>query len=484
MNDGIKNTKNKLRTTINVLIALMLSTVCFGQRIDSIFDKINPQKFSAAIEKKVSKLEDRIIIKSEKTLRRLQNQEIKIYRKQLATKDSLIAKAKLAEIETKYAEMKMKLSGPAPIPSVSVKKYIGHLDSISTAVKFLDQNGNSMKSTISGVGSLEGRMQQSEEIKKFVLERREQLKQQLGQLGSLKELKRFNKEVYYYSEQLKQWKQILNDPEKVEKKVIELLSKTKLFQDFMQKNSMLSVLFPMPGNLNDPAYQVSTAGLQTRVQVNNLLQQQIAVGGPNALTQLRQNFQQAQSQLQQLKDKINRYGNGNSDDVLPEGFKPNNQKTKSFFKRLEVGTNIQSQKGSRFFPITSDLGFSLGYKLNDKSIIGVGASYKLGWGNNWNDIKITQEGAGIRSYIDWRLKGSFWISGGYEMNYRTVFNNVAQLQNLNAWQQSGMVGLSKIVNIKNKFFKKTKLQLLWDFLSYRQLPRTQPIIFRVGYSLN
>ena len=51
-----------------------------------------------------------------------------------------------------------------------------------------------------------------------------------------------------------------------------------------------------------------------------------------------------------------------------------------------------------------------------------------------------------------------------------------------AWQQSGLLGLSKVLDVKNKYFKKTKLQLLWDFLSYQQAPRTQPVVFRIGYA--
>jgi hypothetical protein len=51
-----------------------------------------------------------------------------------------------------------------------------------------------------------------------------------------------------------------------------------------------------------------------------------------------------------------------------------------------------------------------------------------------------------------------------------------------SWQQSGLIGLSKIISVKTKFFKKTRLQLLWDFLSYEQVPKAQPIKFRVVYN--
>jgi hypothetical protein len=53
------------------------------------------------------------------------------------------------------------------------------------------------------------------------------------------------------------------------------------------------------------------------------------------------------------------------------------------------------------------LGLSVGYKLNDKSIIGIGASYKIGWGSSWKNISITNQGVGLRSFIDWQLKGAF-----------------------------------------------------------------------------
>src|SRR5204862_8250858 len=103
-------------------------------------------------------------------------------------------------------------------------------------------------------------------------------------------------------------------------------------------------------------------------QVNDLIQQQIASGGPNAMSQFRQNMQDAQSQLSSIKNKISQLGGGSSDMEMPEGFKPNNQKTKSFWNRLELGTNTQSQKANGYFPNITDFGLSLGYKLNDKSI--------------------------------------------------------------------------------------------------------------------
>jgi hypothetical protein len=53
---------------------------------------------------------------------------------------------------------------------------------------------------------------------------------------------------------------------------------------------------------------------------------------------------------------------------------------------------------------------------------------------------------------------------------------------LQYWTRSGLIGLSKTVSMKSRVFKKAQLQLLWDFLSYQQVPQTQPLVFRIGYT--
>jgi hypothetical protein len=123
---------------------------------------------------------------------------------------------------------------------------------------------------------------------------------------------------------------------------------------------------------------------------------------------------------------------------------------------------------------------SAGYKLNDKSIIGIGASYKLGLGQSWQNINITHQGAGLRTFVDFKLKGNFWISGGGELNYRNEFRRIEVLKNMNAWQQSALLGISKKYKAGKKF--KGNAQVLYDFLWKQQQPRTQAVVFRVGYN--
>jgi hypothetical protein len=129
------------------------------------------------------------------------------------------------------------------------------------------------------------------------------------------------------------------------------------------------------------------------------------------------------------------------------------------------------------------MGLSIGYRLNSRGTVGIGGSYKLGWGQSINHMKLSSQGASLRSFLDFQLKKSFYLSGGYELNYQQAFTSLSQLSAVSDWTRSGLVGISKIVSLKGRLLKKTKVQLLWDFLSYSQLPKTNPFKFRVGYDL-
>ncbi len=369
--------------------------------------------------------------------------------------------------------------------------YIPGLDTLIGSLTFIQQ-GKAVTGKLTGVMNkvpgLETELKKTAAVQKL-LQQRQQL---LGSLskkiklpaGWNRQLQLAGKQAYYWQAQLNEYKAALKDYKKAEQKLMQLLTSSKKFKEFMSRNSRLAGLLRLPASTADPAaLQASLAGLQTRAQVTALLQQQ--AGSPAALGQLQQNLQGAQQQLSSIQNQALQYlpftATNNSDDIMPRGFIPNTQKTKTFLQRIELGSNLQSQKGNSLLPVTTDVGISAGYKLNDKSIIGLGASYKLGWGPNIRNIQLSHEGLGLRSFIDWKLKGSFWLSGGYEGNYLHSFNSIAQLRQYSSWQQSGLLGVSKQLSLKTKFFKQTRLQLLWDFLSYQQVPRAQPLLFRVGY---
>lgn len=441
--------------------------------------------YLSELSTRMSRMEDRLNRKSGKTLYALKKEDEKL-RRRLSRLDSNKAVQVFASAHEKYKALEQKLQTPG-----GASGYIPLLDSLKTSLRFLEcypnllkginNNEGQLSGAMSHIGKLETEVQKAEAIKTFLKERKQYLQQQLQDLGFDRELRRINKQAYYYVAQVREYKELLNDPSKIERKALEMLSKTKAFQDFMKKHSQLASLFRLPG---DEPSAASLQGLQTRASVSALIQERIGSGGANAEALVRENIQAAQAQLSKLKNKAVALGQGSignaGDGELPD-FKPNSQKTKPFLQRLEFGTNLQTQKGSHYFPITSDIGLSIAYKLNDKGILGIGASYKLGLGTGWNNISLTNQGMGLRSFIDYKLRGSLFISGGYEQNYRSSFRSFDQLKAYSAWQTSGLLGLSKKYKVSKEI--KGEVKLLWDFLSYQQIPQTQAILFRIGYSL-
>ncbi len=448
------------------------------------------------LQQKYEKMNATVEKQSQKMLVRMRRKEAKL-QKQLERKDSAAAQPLFAGSDDRYKQLQAKLSAPYDsTQGFPLTEYLPGVDSLQTALRFLTSAGATLPAgklaAITKAGDelkgLQDRLQKANDIEAFVKQRERQLKEQLQGSPFTRQLRSINKEAFYYSQRVREYKEMLSNKEKTEQKLLGAVRESPLFQSFMKRNSCLAKLFPAPANYGTPE---ALAGLQTRAAVQQGLQQRFgalpasspeALEGGGANSYLQQQMQAAQTQLSQLKDRMSRLGvsGGSSDMTLPD-FKPNTQHTKSFLQRIEYGMNVQSEKSHSIIPATTDLAFTAGYKLNDKSTIGLGVSCRMGWGREGiRHITLTNEGVGLRSYVDIRAKGNIWLTGGYEMNYMQSFQKYQQLKDLSGWQRSGLVGLTKKYKVGKK---ENNLQLLWDFLSYQQIPRTPALKVRVGVKL-
>jgi len=368
----------------------------------------------------------------------------------------------------------------------NLNNYIPHLDSLKTSLKFLDSKSITDKlnttNALKSVTDLQNKLNYTNAIEQVLKDKQQQYKALLSRYTDIpnrlkKSLNNYTEKIYYYKQQINEYKELFKDYDKLQSKAFSLIKELPAFQEFMQKNSFLASIFRIdnPTDINDP----SLAGLQRRTEVEAQIQNQITSGGPNAQNIVQQNMQQAKEALSKLKDKLQQQGE--SADLDMPNFKPNTQKTKTFWKRLEYGFNLQNTGGNSLLPNMSDIGLTVGYKLNDKSAIGIGTSYKLGLGTGLDNIKLTSEGVGLRSYIDYKIKNSWYMSGGYEQNYLSRFNSIEQLKDKTAWQQSALIGVTKKYSLRKKV--KGNIQLLYDIL-YQQHAITKPLVFRLGYNFN
>nr|WP_307735023.1 hypothetical protein [Chitinophaga nivalis] len=443
-----------------------------------------PAKYLSEVNSKTRQLNKQLDKRSQKALARFVAQEKRMQQKMLKI-DSLAAKNIFTRSIDSLGNMKARMKGKlAKVPLVGGGGYNGYIDSLQQSLSFLKGSNDllgqakGMKDKLGGatkqVQALQDKLKEAEMIKAYIRERKQQLKEQLSQFSGFgKDLQKMNKEAYYYAQQVKEYKEVFKDRKKAEKKAMEILKKVPAYNDFIQKNSQIASLFNLQGG--GSASPESLEGLQTRSQVEQLIQQRLGGGGPNAGSGVSQQMAAARSKFEELKSKFPDLDNAAD---MPN-FKPNDMKTKSFLQRLEFGSNIQFQRSNKFFPSTSDLAGQVAYKFHKNGSVGVGMSYKLGMGTGFDNIRFTSQGMGIRSFVDWKLKGTFFLSGGYEQNYQPNYATLADGAG-QPWTQSALLGISKKYKISSKM--KGNMMVLFDFLYNQHVPRTDPVKVRMGYN--
>ena len=468
-----------------------------AQTIDSSAGKAIsfPGHWIRKLQSRIAGLNQQLTNQGEQYLRLMAAQERSMQQK-LSQVDLRGAQSLFGSSARQYTNLAQTLKTDTGSHSTALSgTYQPYLDSLHGSLAYLRQhpallNGSSvglaqLQKVSSQLQAYEARMQDADRIKTYLQQRKQQIANYITQHTNLQVLlaKRYagiNRQVYYYSQQLRQYQEIWNKPDLIEQQALALLNRLPDFQRFMKNHSSLGSLFQVPGSYASPK---ALAGMQTKDAVAAQVQGKISAGGAAGLSAFQSNLQSAQSSLDAYKTKLSALGAGNGDADLPD-FKPNDQHTKTFWRRLEYGVNFQTTRTDYYFPTVSDLGLSLGYKLGHDNIIGVGAAYKLGWGNGIQHVAFSSQGIGLRSFVQVKVKGSFSATGGFEYNYTTPFPAFDQLPRLQDWTKSGLIGVTKTITTKGRLLKKTNLSLLWDFLSYGQSPPTQPFLFRLGYTLN
>jgi hypothetical protein len=435
-----------------------------------------PDKYLEQVKRKSDHTSEQVDKRTVKALDRFRRQEEKMQAKMMK-KDSVAAKNVFGPSIAKLNDMKARLGKKTGGGSSVGDPYV---DTLKNTLQFLkgadgiQASEGKLAGAAQSVDNLQGSLQQADMVKNILREQRQMLKAQLASYtGFGNDLTKMNKEAYYYGQQLNEYKAVLSDKKKAEEKAITLLKQSSQYNDFIKQHSQFASLFNLIGSSSGSA---DVAGLQTRSQVEQVISQRVG-NDPAARSAVSQQLAQAKSQMNELKDK---YANVDNAADMPD-FKPNPMKSKSFLQRLEFGGNVQFQKSGSYFPTTSDIAGQVGYKFHKNGTIGIGIGYKLGMGNGWNHIAFSHQGIGLRSFMDWKLKGTFYVNGGFEENYMSAISHVSELSNLSSWQGSALLGISKKYKLNGKL--KGNIMLLYDFLAGGNKPPTSAVKLRFGYTM-
>lgn len=457
-----------------------------AQRLPTVL----PGYFSS-VAKNSNNLQSQVQQREVKYLSRLQAIKSKILNK-LSSVDPAAAQALQASSANQYQGWQKNLAGPLPINADD--RYLPHLDTVSTSLAFLKQNNQYLSGTPdadtklsaaqAATKALQSRMDQAGQFEGFVNDQQQQLQNLVNQYGLssglLTGVKQFQQQAYYFNQEVAGYTQLLNTPTAAEQKALSVLSQLPACQKYLQGNTMLARLFKVPDNYSSPD---ALDGLQTRSQLQQDIQNRMGNGPSDGQSSqfVQQQVQAAQQALAQLKSKLPLTGlSGLQGNTAMPAFTPNTQHTTSFLKRLQYGLNLQTESAGGYLPASLNLAALLGYRLSDAASIGIGANYIEGLGTGLNNISLSSQGVGWRTYFDIKAKKGIWVTGGCEYNYLYAFKTIDQLRNPNLWQKSALLGIEKKYRLPKG--RENNIQLLYDFLYKQHTPQTQPLVFRVGYS--
>jgi hypothetical protein len=421
-----------------------------------------PGKYLARITHKAAALETGLDKKTTRLLSRWQKQEDKMQAKLRRVDRAAVFPAAPAGLPTP-----LQVTGIDDTQQQTLAYLKGH-----TAL--LGKSAAQLPAATKAYQSLAGKFKHADQVKEYVRLRRQVLQQRLSSYpGMVKDLKALNQTAYQYGQEIRTYKEMLKDPDKAEKKALALLQKIPAYNDFISTHSQIASLFNLGGAFNSNR---TTEGLQTRAAVAQVVQERLGTDASGIETATaRRNA--ATQQLETLRKQFPQTDNAAE---MPD-YQPKEMKMQAFLKRLKPGGNIQFQRSGYYFPATADIAGQLAYQFHKKGSFGVGLGYKLGLGESWDKIQFSHRGIGLRSFIDWKLKGTFFLNGGYELNRFTPFRNIQELRTRSGFIPSGLIGISQKYPIGPKL--KANMMLLYDFLAERHQGQSDKFKLRIGYTL-
>ncbi|MEC3880224.1 hypothetical protein [Parapedobacter sp. 10938] len=448
-------------------------TVSYGKHYIEINTK-KLDRYYHRISKEQSKLLKKLSKKETKMLKHLKRNDSVAYvrmQQQRISYDSLVHSLN-ADSATKLAKTRMQTNRVVD----SLKKIQGFISKQASALSASQGSLPTEHGNIDKLNRLETNLNYQQYIQKQIDQKAKELTR-IG--GDSKWSKGIQKDIFYSKAKMKSWKQLADDPDKAEEKALEWLQGTEGFDQAFQQNKS-----PMQSATS--VEDLERMGFQTKRQVNKHLQQKF---GDN-LSKLQENMG---SQVKDWQTSVTGLGDktGNIKQTVNEVKETKNslQKTKAelqqspfrvnpmkglpfrqrWVKSYTYQTRRATPNGSQ--PAVLELAVMTGYKHSPRLTSGIGIAANIGLGQDWNNINISLQGIGFRTFIQWEWKFGVGAYAGYERLYRRVGNwnmnpeqETIQLQptphHNDRYSEAVLIGLTKQYRLNSKW--NGAVQVLYD----------------------
>jgi hypothetical protein len=284
--------------------------------------------------------------------------------------------------------------------------------------------------------------------------------------------------AFYTNSRIKAYRELESEPDKLEEMSLEYLQGTKDFGNVFKSQQSN----PSDGDLAELGYQTKKA-IQENLQ--KCFGDRVANVGKYAASNIGKS-QNSPDYISKAKDAIDA-ASSISKSASATSFKINKMRGTPLSKRLEKQFIYQVSRpnSSLGSPATLELGASLGFKHTTSLTYGLGISSRVGLGYGWENIRITFESVGLKTYTTYGIAFGICFYGGYERLYYTKVGNgnlgnnegSAATHNNSAFSESCLIGLCKNYDLNTKL--KGQVQALYD-VWWRQKELSTPFIIRIS----
>ena len=348
------------------------------------------------------------------------------------------------------------------------------LDTLRLVYAFADNAGllpdqASKNKTDASINRAQRQLDVSQRTKSELLRRKEYWKAQAkGHPEYGKWLTKMEKERYYYTAQINEYRKTLRDPANLDEQLMSALRRDPRWGDFVAS---------LPAKPQNPEK------MQPRQLVQQMMKSQADAIDPDAVKLLQDAKKKGNDLLGNLSNQATAFGNMDNAAQMPK-FTPNPYKTKTFWQRMDVGFNLQFDGRTDILPTTGVAGAQASFNFDPKFSVGVLSNYRFGMGEIKN-IHFSHAGAGYGAFANYKVWRGLGLQVGYERNWRDK-RIMTQPETRNSkpqteWTSSALMGLTWEYGIGKK--AKATVGVFFDALHRQHTPETNAVLWRMGWKM-
>ena len=449
--------------------------------------------------KSLNKYAKRVERQQHSLLRRLERKERKLER-QLKRNDSAAYIAYTSQ-SLSYDSIRKLLSPDSNTLVSRVGRRVNKVtDSLKAVHSFLQAKTAALGVSNAGaqyqnqIDDVQSRLNYQQYINGLIDQRSNSLKNLAGNATSkLSAFTGIEKAVFYGKSKMNVFKEMADEPSKVEEAALEYLQGVEGFDNAFNSDSKSSTM-AKAGSIEE----LEKMGYQTKRLVSSMIEKQAGGNVEGLQSKLGKQVAEYQSllsgpasELQNARSKIstarselnNAQGAviSSSKELKDNGeWKRESLRGLPFRKRIDVGYTWQASRASQVGdrPAILEVGGIAGYRQTPRLTYGVGLGLSTGLGRNWNNIKLSFEGLSLRGYLSYDVIYGFGAFAGYE---RWVGDDSPTLAE-NKLERVGrrrtddfQLGITKAYKVNSKW--KGSIQVLYD-IWWKDRGLNSPFIIR------